>query len=50
MFNHCTEMDKEFYELSQEAYDILCEEPDFFDNLDDIEYDDYEFSGDFSYD
>lgn len=43
-------MDNEFYNLTEEAYKILCEEGDILDVLDEIEYDDYEFTGDFDYD
>lgn len=43
-------MDNEFYNLTEEAYKILCEEGDVLDVLDEIEYDDYEFTGDFDYD
>ena len=50
MSNLCTDMDKEFYNLTEEAYKILCEEGDLLDELTEIEYDDYEFTGDFDYD
>jgi len=43
-------MDNEFYNLTEEAYKILCEEGDVLDELTEIEYDDYEFTGDFDYD
>lgn len=38
------------YDLSEEVYKILCEEGDLIDNLEEIEYDDYEFSGECDYD
>ncbi len=50
MFNPCTDMDNETYNLSEEAYKILCDDGDLLDILnDDIEYDDYEFSGECDY-
>ena len=50
MSNLPTDMDKEFYNLSEEAYKILCEEGDLLDTFDEIEYDDYEFTGECDYD
>lgn len=49
MFNLSTDMDEEFYNLSQEAYKILCEEGDLLDSLNEVEYDDYEFAGECDY-
>lgn len=50
MSNPFTDMDYEPYNLSEEAYKILQEEGDLLDILnDEIEYDDYQDSGDFDY-
>ena len=43
-------MNEEFYNLTEEAYKILLEEGDLLDSIDEIEYDDYEFSGECDYD
>jgi len=48
MFNLSTNMDKEFYDLSEETFQIPYLEEDL-DNLEEIEYDDYETPGDFDY-
>jgi hypothetical protein len=37
------------YQLTEEAYKILCEDGDLLDIFDEIEYDDYEFSGECDY-
>jgi len=37
------------YELTEEVYEILCENGDPLDVFDDVEYDDFEFSGDYDY-
>lgn len=37
------------YELTEEAYKILCEEGDLLDKFNELEYDDYQESGDFDY-
>ena len=42
-------IDMEPYELSEEVYKILCEQEDPLDILNDVEYDDYEFPGDYDY-
>jgi len=43
-------MNNEFHNLSEEALKIFYEEGDLLDTLDEIEYDDYETTGDFDYD
>ena len=49
MFNQHTDMDEEFYNLSDQAYKILREDTDLLDALDEVEYDDYEFAGECDY-
>ena len=43
-------IDMEPYELSEEVYKILCEQGDPLDAFNDVEYDDYELSGECDYD